>query len=78
VALDEQGILGFYSLSMFTLALDSIPVRGRSTERAARDFARLLGMRSRAGSCQNDAYPTSPSPSPSPSLLRSQGCWAVE
>lgn len=25
VALDEQGIAGFYSLSMFTLALDSIP-----------------------------------------------------
>jgi len=25
VALDEQGIVGFYSLSMFTLALDSLP-----------------------------------------------------
>ena len=37
-------------------------VRGRSTERAARDFARLPGMRSRAASCQNEAYPTSPSP----------------
>src|SRR5260370_6445992 len=35
-------------------------VRDRSTERAARDFARLPGMRSRAASCQNDAYPTSP------------------
>src|SRR5258705_5895355 len=35
-------------------------VRGRSTERSARDLARLAGMRSRAASCQNDAYPTSP------------------
>src|SRR5207248_2508763 len=25
VAIDEKGIAGFYSLSMFTLALDSIP-----------------------------------------------------
>jgi predicted GNAT family N-acyltransferase len=25
VALDDQGIVGFYSLSMFTLALDSLP-----------------------------------------------------
>ena len=25
VALDEQGVVGFYSLSMFTLALDSLP-----------------------------------------------------
>ena len=25
VALDEEGIVGFYSLSMFTLALDSLP-----------------------------------------------------
>jgi len=39
----------------------AVPVRGRSTERAARDFARLPGMRSRAASCQNEAYPTSPS-----------------
>jgi len=42
-------------------------VRGRSTERAARDFARLPGLRSRAASCQNEAYPTSPS-RPPPSL----------
>src|SRR6266850_2784578 len=35
-------------------------VRGRSTEWAARDFARLPGMRSRAASCQNEAYPTYP------------------
>ena len=26
VALDEQGVVGFYSLSMFTLVLDSLPV----------------------------------------------------
>ena len=32
----------------------------RSTERAVRDFGRLPGMRSRAASCQNEAYPTSP------------------
>jgi len=41
--------------------LAPLAVRGRSTERAARDFARLPGMRSRAASCQNEAYPTSPS-----------------
>jgi GNAT superfamily N-acetyltransferase len=27
VALDEQGVVGFYSLSMFTLALESLPER---------------------------------------------------
>lgn len=27
VAIDEQGIVGFYSLSMFTLALESLPER---------------------------------------------------
>jgi hypothetical protein len=37
-------------------------VRGRSTERTARDFARLPSMRSRGASCQNEAYPPSPFP----------------
>src|SRR5258705_8701880 len=47
-------------------------VRGRSTERAARDFARLPGMRSRAASCQNEAYPTSPPYPTSPQIAREQ------
>ena len=34
-------------------------VRGRSTERAARDFAKLPSMPSRAANGQNDIYPTS-------------------
>ncbi len=37
VALDDQGVAGFYSLSMFTLALDSMPAklaRSRGTTRS--------------------------------------------
>ena len=59
-AVDAKTFAFLEPIVSFTFLLNA--VRGRSTERAARDFARLPGMRSRAASCQNDAYPTSPWP----------------
>jgi GNAT superfamily N-acetyltransferase len=48
VAIDEEGIAGFYSLSMFTLALDSIPSElGRKLPRYDAIPAALLGRLAR-------------------------------
>jgi len=67
-----QGIRGFVHVAltsstteiaeMCVRSIGSV-LRGRSTERPARDFARLASMRSGVAGCQNDTYPTSPLPS---------------
>ena len=48
VALDEQGIIGFYSLSMFTLALEDLPPElGRKLPRYDAIPAALIGRLAR-------------------------------
>jgi len=50
VALDEQGVIGFYSLSMFTLVLESLPEElGRKLPRYDAIRAALIGRLARAG-----------------------------
>ena len=53
---DSEGVARFLEGAMRRL-----PARGRSTERAARDFARLNWHAEQGGELPDDAYPTSPS-----------------